>query len=390
MATNHAIHTSDYLLSTESTLHAGRRLRNVLDADPATVEYAVTRLERAAQHQETGGTGYRAFMFSELDSTPEAEKATRERLTQDALASVLADLKVANVLMAAGQAVGETGERAEPRLLDEALLRLETTTRTMERSLATPLAVGTQPGRFGFAPEMTGEEAIPSADLPSAIETFKSRSDETLEMVVKEAQGVATSVISALSEIDEAKVVTALSKLGLQIQELPKVGRLFRQGVEKLEQAIDALIHVLGSEALDQIKARIEQVWERVKQGEHVAQVLEWAFRVKATQTDISHILQSENLTLQRLDDASHALTPLTVKFRDTMAMANDLLTTVTFAGTVLILTPLAGPNLALLTAFIYLMVLAAVVLVGMDYVDSGRLLQRVRGVREIAQSLVS
>jgi len=388
MTNNHVVHTSDYLLSAQSVLYASRRLRNVLDADRATLEYAITRLERAAQQYEDGGTGYRAFMFSELETTPEAEKATRERLTEDALASVLTDLQVANVLMAAGLTLGETGEKIEPRRLDEALLGLENTTRIIERSLASPLAEGAAPGRFGFTEEVAVPEAIQSADLPSAIETFRSRSDETLTTLVNETQGVVTSGVTALSRIDQEKVVAALSNLGLQIQALPKVGRLFRQGVEKLEGAIDALIRLLGSEALAQIKAKVEEVWRKVQEGEYVAQALEWAFGVEATRTHIAEILHSEGLKPEALDEASNALDRLAIKFEENMAMVQGLMSAVTLAGTVLALTPLAGPELALLTASAYVLILAAVILIGMDYADSGRILQRVPGVGEIASSV--
>lgn len=390
MTTDHAIHTSDYLLSTQSVLYAGRRLQNVLDAERATIEYAVTRLERAAQQHETGGAGYRAFMFSELETTPEAEKATREWLTEDMLASVLTDLQVANVLMAAGQTIGETGEKAEPHLLDEAILRLENTTRTMDRSLASPLAEGGVPRRFGFAEEVTAPEAVQSPDLPAAIKTFRSRSDETLDTLVNDAQGVVTSVLTALDKIDVAKVVAALSNIGHNVPALPRVGRLFRQGVEKLERGIDALINLLGSEMLAQIKDKVEQVWQRVKEGEHVTQVMGWAFRVEDTRAHISEILRSEGLKREQLDDASNALMPLAITFKENMAMAERMAAAVTVGGAVLTLIPLAGPSPALMTAFAYLLILSAVLLIGMDYADSGLPLQRVRGVKEIAQGLVS
>lgn len=386
MTANHAVYTSDYLLSTQSVLHAGGRLRNVLDADRATREYAITRLERAAEQHETGGTGYRTFMFSELETTTEADKAIRERVTEDVLISVLTDLQVANVLMAAGQALGETGEKAEPRRLDEALLRLENTTRAVERSLPSPLAIGAEPGRFGFAEAVTIPAVVQSADLPSAIETFRHRSNETLSTLVNEARGVVASVITVLSQLDEEKVLAGLSKLGVQVQELPRIGRLFRWGVEKLEGAIDALIGLLGSEALARIKAQVEKVWQDVKEGKYVAQALEWAFGVEATRTDIEEILRSEGLRQEALDKAGNALDQLASAFKENMSITRGLTSAVTFGCT--LLTPLASPQLALVAASAYAVILAAVVLIGMDYADSGRILQRVRGVREIASSV--
>jgi len=388
MSSHHIVYTSDYLLSTQSVLYAARRLRNLIDADRPTQEYAIARLERAAQQYDTGGTGYRAFMFSQLEGTAEAEKATRERLTEDTLASVLTDLQVANVLMTAGLTLGETGEKVEPRYLDEALLGLENTARTVERSLASPPAEGAQAGRFGFTEGTAAPEAVKSADLPAAIETFRSRSDETLTALVDEAQKVVTSGLTALSRIDQEKVLAALSNLGLRVEALPQVGRLFRQGVQKLEAAIGALIQLLGSEALAQIKAKVEEMWRKVREGEYVDQALEWAYGVKATRTHIAEVLGSEGLEREGVDQASNALDQLVVKFKESMALSRGLISAVTLAGPLLALTPLAGPELALLTASAYLLIVATVVLMGMDYADSGRILRRVRGVGEIASGL--
>jgi hypothetical protein len=388
MTTDHAVYTSDYLSSTQAVLFAGRRLQNTLGAERSKLEYAVTGLERAAQQHEQGGTSYRAFMFSALDTLPESNQVTRERVTEDALASVLTDMQVANVLMAAGQASGEAGERAEPRLLDEALLRLDNTTRVLERSLPSPLAAGAEPGRFGFAEAASIPEVARSPDVPSAIATFKSRSEEVLTTLVSETQAVVTSVITALSKLDTDMVLAALSKLGVQVQDLPKIGRLFRQGIEKLAGAVNALIRLLGGQALEQIKARVEKIWQDVKNGEYITRVLEWAFEIDATRGYIAEMLALDGLTQEALDAASDAVAKLAAGFKENMAMARGIAAAIGLAGTVLALTPLAGPQLALLAASAYVAILAGIVLIGMDYTDASQLLQRVRGVREIAAGL--
>jgi len=390
MSGNHVGNTTDYLSGTQVVLSAGRQIRAFLDADPATLEYAVTRLERAAQEYEGRGSDYRAFMFSELDSTDEAEREIRQRLTEDVLATVLTDFEVANVMIAAGQTMGETGEKAEKRFLDDALLRLDITTRALERSLPSPLTVGTVPGRFGFAEAVIPPQEIKSPDLMSAIQTFKRSSDETLTRLVSEAQGVGTSVVTSLSKLPEEKVLAALSKLGEQVQELPMIGRLFRQGVTKLLRAIDSLIRFLGKGALNLIKVKIEQIWQKIKDGQYLADVLNWAFEVEPTRSKIDEILNSKGLDPAVLDEASNALGRLSITFEEKMKMAEGLAKALTLAGTLLALTPLSGAALTILVASTYGLILAAVVLIGMDYADSGRILQRVRGVREIADDLLS
>ncbi|MGH9937354.1 MAG: hypothetical protein ACREAM_13995, partial [Blastocatellia bacterium] len=141
MPTNHVINSSDYVLGAESVLTAGRRLQSALStgASPAKMEYVIAGLEQAAEMQNNGGAAYHNFMFSELTTTSETEKATRERIMEDVLASVLTDLQVANVLMAAGQAVGELGAQPQPQRLGESLRRLENTSQVIAQSLASPL-----------------------------------------------------------------------------------------------------------------------------------------------------------------------------------------------------------------------------------------------------------
>jgi hypothetical protein len=387
MNANHEMYTSDYLLGTQSVLYAGKRLRSVLDADRATLEYAVTSLERAAQQQEGGGSEYRAFMFSGLDAIGEEDKETRERISEDVLASVLTDMQTANVLMAAGQVLGETGKRAPPHILDEAILKLDDTSKVIEHSISRPVAEGAEPGRFGFSETITVQD-VSSADLPTAVETFGSYSNEALTTLVNETEGVVKSVISALSELDSARVIEAMSKLGEQMQELTKVGRLTRRGIEKLERAIDALFKLLGNDALAKIKEKVEKIWQDVKKGKYVAECIQWTFGIEATRTYIEDILRSEGLSLKVTDGASKELTQLIIKFKETMAMARGIVAAVTLAGAVLIAIPMLGTNLVLLMAFAYLMIFATVILIGMDYADSGTVLRRVRGVREIAKSI--
>src|SRR5271167_1855037 len=143
-----------YLQSTRAVLQAGRQLRNVLDKDRATLDFAVSGLERAAQLQDNGGSDYHAFMFTALQAAPKADVAVTEKVTQDALASVLTDMHVANVLIAAGQTLGETGKAAHPNVLDGAILSLENAANIEERSLRRAPAAAAESGRLGFVGEV--------------------------------------------------------------------------------------------------------------------------------------------------------------------------------------------------------------------------------------------
>jgi len=388
--TDHVDWTSDYLNDTQSVLNAGRRLRRVLSKDHSTREYAVTQLERAAQQQKTGGEGYRAFMFSELDTAAEGDKQKRERVMEDVLAGVLTDLNVANVLMAAGQTLGEMGQKAGANVLDEALLRLENTTRIIEQSLPVPLSIGAEPGRFGFAEAAAELIVADSADLPSAIEGFRKRSNETLDDFVDQAKGVAVSIVAGLSKLDASKVLEALSGLGEKIEELPKVGRLFSQGIKKLQSAVDALMRLLGNDLLKKVKEQVGKIWNGFKDGKYVSAPLEWAFGIEGAKKEIEAALLSQGLNQQTLDEASNAVAKLRISFKENMGMLSGVVSAVSLAGTLLFIVPAIGQPLTLAAASIYVVILGAVVLIGMDYTDSGTVLKRIHGVGEIAKGLAS
>lgn len=387
MGDGHMTYTSDYLSSTQSVLHAGNLLRDLLDADEATREYAVTQLERAAQRHQTGGAGYRGFMFSEIETTKAAGKRIGNRATEDVLATIMADLNMSSMLMAAGQSTGEVGPQKNRQLLDEALLKLGNSTRIVERSLPGLLSSGSQPGRFGFVGEVPASR-VQSADLPAAIENFRKNSEDTLSALIEGAKDAVMSIIEALSKIDAGKVTQALAQIGSGIADLPKIGRLFRQGVELLSGAIDSLTRLLGKDLINKVKEQVAKVWENLKDGKYVAAPIAWAFGVDAAREDIARILKSDGLKQTALDEASNALTQLGLGFRENMGLLQSIAGAVAVAGTLLFLIPGLGPNLTLVAASIYGVILGAVVLIGRDYTDSGPL-QRVRGVREIAQGCV-
>ncbi|HTG17448.1 MAG TPA: hypothetical protein VK747_19520 [Blastocatellia bacterium] len=329
-------------------------------------------------------------MFSELDTAAEGDKQKRERVMEDVLAGVLTDLNVANVLMAAGQTLGEMGQKAGANVLDEALLRLENTTRIIEQSLPVPLSIGAEPGRFGFAEAAAELIVADSADLPSAIEGFRKRSNETLDDFVDQAKGVAVSIVAGLSKLDASKVLEALSGLGEKIEELPKVGRLFSQGIKKLQSAVDALMRLLGNDLLKKVKEQVGKIWNGFKDGKYVSAPLEWAFGIEGAKKEIEAALLSQGLNQQTLDEASNAVAKLRISFKENMGMLSGVVSAVSLAGTLLFIVPAIGQPLTLAAASIYVVILGAVVLIGMDYTDSGTVLKRIHGVGEIAKGLAS
>lgn len=391
---NHATLSKDYLQTIQSVLNSGKSLRRLLDADTSTQHFAIGQLEEAAQQNAGRAQGYQAFMFTELEATAEKERPKRERLTEDSLAMALTDLQVANVLIAGGLTTGELGKKEDPRLLDEALRKLENTKQAVETYLVNPLDRDLEPGRFGFAGEAPSPTKTNSDNLSDALETLSSRSEETLKTLVDEAKSVVTVIYSGLENMKDKNLIqTALSQLGTRFQALSGVARLIRWGLEKLKQALNALLDLLGTDALGRVKDKINEFFKKMNVGEYIAEVLEWAFGFEDTRKQILVLTQvpppQTDLKKEQVDDATDELVTLDITYKDNMAMAKSLVSGVKWCGAVLALTPLAGPNLALLTASAYVLILAGVILIGMDYADSGVELRRVRGVKEIIQTII-
>lgn len=364
----------EYVQTTGSVIRAGRRLQRYLESDPSKVEFAVAALESAAGEHGSKSAGYHAFLFNSIET---AAPAVVQQSTEDALASILIDMQTANVLIAAGQARGETGAKGDRHALEQALQHLEDTQVSVERAQST----GAAPGRFGFAGEPT---APPASFTP---ESFTEFAGKTLHGFVSEAQSVVVATVQGLDKLGARKIGDALESIARQTTALQGLGRLFSQGLAKLCAAINSLLRLLGPNALDAVWDRVVKIWQDLKDGKLVTGVLEWAFALEATQELLKTTLAAPGLKPEALATAGTELSALQVRFRDTMALARRLCNGVGIATGVLAVTPLAAQGAAAL-AGAYALILGAVVLIGMDYADSGRILNHVRGVGQIVAGL--
>jgi hypothetical protein len=381
MADDHAGATGDYLSSTRSVLQAARRLRRDLDADVARRGFAIEQLERAAGQQQDSAAGFRSFMFSELKTATVPEHT--ERVAEDTLASISADLHVANVLVAAGETVGETGARAAPHLLDEAILRLDNTTQAVEQSLPDPLR------RFGFTEDVSGSQPVEAPDLSSATESFRQNTDKALNSFVNDAKGAAGKAISALSGIDSKQVLDAISKLGGAVEAPREIGLLFKRGIKKLMAAIAALTRLMGSKALAGIKDEVKQFWEDAQKNKPIDRLLGWAIGVEAARVHVTEVLAADGLGQEALGKGSIEMGKLPAMFKGNMEIAGSMAVAVTFTGTLVAwLAPGIGGSVLLIAALIDVLILASIILMGRDYTDSGDILSRVHGVCGIADGV--
>ena len=377
-----------YLLDTAAVLSAGRLIQNSLGEDLQTLDYAVTQLSEAAAKQGSGAKNYRAFMFSELETSKSVSKENSERIGEDVIASVLADLQVANVLVAAGHAVGEVEGNARPELLEEALNDLDQIQPVIGKGLSTSMSKGSTPRRFNFSGSAITKKTFASADAESAIQTFKGVSDETLEKLVTGANEVASSVFTALKKLSPDAILEALNQLGGPVKTITgMVQRLIRQGIQKMKQAIDDLTRLIGNEAIKKVRDKVTEIWKSHETGV-VHQLLSKLIGVETTRTNITTILGTRPSDKAIVDAGSNEVAQLVQPYDNNIAIAKKIVNVISFGSSLLILTPLAGQKIALFAASSYFIILATVILIAMDYADSGKILQWVRGVGVIANSL--
>ena len=382
-----------YVQQTKAVADAGRLLQNFLNEAEATRDYAVEQLAEAAEQQTRQSADYRAFMFSEMAQAPE-DKAIGAQATEEVLAGALAEVRVADVLIAAGRAVGETGEQPQPHLLDEALNRLEDTTQNFKQALVgAKVADAESMGHLSFAEPTAGTTVVKSADLDHAKDAYRTQSASALKTVVEESHGVVTSVIETITKSEiGGKALDVLAGLGNQLLNLPQLatfGRLVRQGLEKLNNAIDALLNLVGNDALKQVKEKLAELWDKFSGGKDVlTQVLEHLFGITTTEAKIEAVCKLDGLILNKVDQGSADLQELAARYKGQMKLAKGIASGVAVVAPFVIWLSGANPGVVLGVAFACVIIVAVVVLLGMDYADSGRILQRVRGVGEITESL--
>lgn len=388
MTKTHAASTGGYLLDTSAVLAAGRLVQNSLGEDLNTLNYAVTRLSQAATKQGSGAKSYRAFMFSEIKPAKKVRKKKNERIGEDVIASVLADFQVANVLVAAGHAVGEVEGNKRPEFLEAALNDLDLTGSVIGKSLSSPLAKGTTLQRFNFSGTTVKKKTYASANAEAAIKTFKKVSDETLEQLVTGVFEVSVSVFEALKKLSPDKVLEALNQLGGPVKTITGMAqRLIKQGLQKMKQALDDLTRLIGFDAIKTVRDKVEEIWKNREKG-IVNQLLSKLLGIETTRAGITTILSARKMDKTILDQSSNEVADLLSPYNEKIQIAKKIVSAISFGTSLLVFTPIAGQKIALFAASSYFIVLASVMLIAMDYADSGTILCWVRGVGEIANGL--
>ncbi len=349
---------STYLTNSNRLLTSGRELLLALGGPQASE--GIAAVEEAAKPAPTASLGFKS-VGPGSEANPD-----------DALRAILFEAQSANVLIGAGLATEIPEPSRAP--LSQALDQIEET-----QSAATTPAAG-----FKFA----AGSSVKSADLASAKKTFRTDAQFALDQVVSGAAEIIQSAFEQLKKLDASKVIEAIENLGKPFQQAVDAGRLLKKGIEKLKNAINSLLDLIGSGSLDKVKDHVTEMWGKLTKGEYTNDILAWTFGVKDTGARIDALLLSDKLEIPDLDSASNSLRPLTVNYGGKVALIKGLLGVVVAISAGLALLHVVAPWLPLALGGAYVVLLGAGVVIGMNYAGSGGIIQWTKGVREIAAGL--
>ncbi len=190
-----------------------------------------------------------------------------------------------------------------------------------------------------------------------------------------------------MSGLAPAVVHKALATVGSQLAVADRVQGLARLGARATQQALDALLRLVPSSALESVRARLTAMWDRIERGGVGRAALGWLFDVPGAQAFVDEQLAAPGREATAMSSAADELLALQDRIARTMQTAGHAVGVIAaLAGLAsLPIVAAAAPGATPLLAGAVALVLAVVVVLGMDYADTGRLRRR-DGVRVIVE----
>jgi hypothetical protein len=364
---------ADYSSRSERLIQAGEQLIQSLQDDSIDRSIAIQDLESAARATTASELTLRFAAAGSSAGARTAEPISPE----DALSGVLLDVQAANVLLSAGVALNEHGRGSTRQFLDNSMSEIQNSGAIVTQNLAAQ-------ARLRFSPA----SGIKSSSVEEAKKVFSENADAALKDIVSEAAMVVGDMLKNLKKFGGAKVGEGIQKIGESSEFLAAAGRLIQRGLDILKNALEALSKLFGKEALASAKTKVGEIWDKFQAGQYTQNLLARLFDLKATQSHIVTTLAQADLEIEAIDTATNALSALAEKYKGNMKLLRSLMSAVALAGTIITFLQLAAPWIPLALAIVYAALIAATILVGMDYSDSGRVLRWVRGVGEIASGI--
>ena len=233
----------------------------------------------------------------------------------------------------------------------------------------------------------------PPVDVPSARVELTHQIDDTLALISRRAQGAGQEAISGLlglgvTELGKGVVIVGadLARVVGQAERATRLYDLFRGFVAN---AYSSVLALLGPQLAGVATKKLQELFEKVRQGEPLARLLESLYQTDETRKELDALVRESSADLARFVAAIQAVASLDASFRQQISLSEKLFKGLRFFA---LLPTGALPQAKVLAASAYTVLGAYVVLVGSDYVDARRLnlLNLVPGVRALVETNLS
>jgi len=359
---------ADYAHSVE--MAAGWLLQKLADRD-ADVTYAVETLESAAQ-EILSTSRVQQFAPAATEELPGPDEL-------DVLDITVAQLSVAGTLLAASRATATGASPADRAALERAVAQLGSSRRDLEEDRDKPSAKA-------FAP------LIQHSPTPAvAAGKLRGEAERTLNALGVRAAVVVRQAFSSAVGCTPGQIGDSIQDLGTLSSEIrikERLQRLASLALRILAHAIARLSCFFPARLLDEARDRVGQLADSVRAGNRGA-VTAAVLDIPAARREIAARLTGPGAAAtpwntRLLDQGTADLTALSNRFESVMAKTERVLTALVAAGRLLSLIPVVAEVRSAVLASAALAVIAAVVMIGRDYVDSGSVLGLVTGVRHV------
>ncbi|MEU5891493.1 hypothetical protein ABZ835_32295 [Streptomyces sp. NPDC047461] len=280
----------------------------------------------------------------------------------DTLGQATAGLAVACTLLAADRATGPGAAPATRAELERSIARLTETSEELDALAKVPVA--------GFAPPVA-----PSPTVGAATERLRRQSADSLSAMAERTLGLVGVVLDRAAGWPKPVADDALVCVGAGGRPGAWLGELAALTRRVLLWVLDRLDRLLPVRLLPQARRRARQLVEAEDRHAAIRVVL----GVTDARLDVDRLLSGPGLDRDRLDRATAELLGLDERFDTAMRWVR------LSVGAITVVAELSRALDPLLTsAALYMTVLCATVVVTRDYVDSGRGLGLVHGVRSV------
>jgi hypothetical protein len=355
----------DYAQRAAVLLNEASRFEDSLSADESAQQAAVRDLLEAADM----GAGPTVAAFDPGIGPPPPPAGL------DGVSSILFDLQSANLLMAGAIERKEIAAAAPAGHFQRARQDIETTRNEI-----------TTPETIPFELSWT----VKSSTSAEAANEFRKWSGKLLDEIVDESADTMERAVNGLRKLDPAKVSDALGALLKPLPFATEAGVLVRKGIQKLRQAIEALVALFGTDAFEAIKGEIDKL--RNASGDIAHKLLEAVLGVPAVRQRIEAIAavgkDKPEAWRDTVDRASNSLIALADDFTRYNRLLRALIGAIDLAVVLLVALHFAGPWFALAIGVAYLSTIGGTILVAIEYTGVRQLLRWTKGVEQVAEGI--